>query len=93
MKSGKLKRYDSRFKAEVALEAVKGEKTIAELSSGTGVHPNQIRQSIIIGSVPKGPRLPSHIAWKTAQTTYFAMKMPTAISSGVSRFIRTFIIR
>jgi len=44
MSSGKRKRYDSRFKAKVALEAVKGEKTIAELASETGVHPNQIRK-------------------------------------------------
>ena len=32
MKSGKRKRYDGRFKARVALEAVKGEKITAEMS-------------------------------------------------------------
>ena len=36
------KRYDAAFRAKVALEAVKGEKTLAELSSEFGVHPNQI---------------------------------------------------
>ncbi len=36
------KRYDATFRAKVALEAVKGEKTLAELSSTFGVHPNQI---------------------------------------------------
>lgn len=36
------KRYDATFRAKVALEAVKGEKTLAELSSEFGVHPNQI---------------------------------------------------
>ena len=36
------KRYDAAFKARVALEAIKGERTISELSSETGVHPNQI---------------------------------------------------
>ena len=35
------KRYDATFRAKVALEAVKGEKTLAELSSAFGVHPNQ----------------------------------------------------
>ena len=36
------KRYDGSFKARVALEAIKGERTIAEIASETGVHPNQI---------------------------------------------------
>lgn len=38
------KRHDAAFKAKVALEASKGEKTIAQLSSEFGVHANQIRQ-------------------------------------------------
>jgi transposase len=38
------RRHDAAFKARVALEAVKGEKTIAQLSSDYGVHPNLIRQ-------------------------------------------------
>jgi len=36
--------HDAAFKAKVALEAVKGEKTIAQLSSEFSVHGNQIRQ-------------------------------------------------
>lgn len=36
------KSYDATFRAKVALEAVKGEKTLAELSSTFRVHPNQI---------------------------------------------------
>lgn len=38
------KSYDAAFKARVALEAVKGEKTIAQLSSEYSVHVNQISQ-------------------------------------------------
>ena len=38
------KRYSSAFKAKVALEAIKKEKTIAQLSSEYGVHANQINQ-------------------------------------------------
>jgi len=36
------KRYNASFKAKVALEAIRGERTIAEISSESGVHPNQI---------------------------------------------------
>lgn len=36
------KAYDDSFKARVALEAIKGEKTISELAGQFGVHPNQI---------------------------------------------------
>jgi len=38
------KGHDGAFKARVALEALKGEKTIAQISSEFGVHANQIRQ-------------------------------------------------
>jgi len=38
------KNYSSAFKAKVALEAIKKEKTIAQLSSEYGVHANQINQ-------------------------------------------------
>ena len=38
------KRYDNVFKAKVVLESFKNEKTIAELASDYGVHPNQIAQ-------------------------------------------------
>jgi len=36
------KSYNAAFRAKVALEAVKEEKTLAELSSIYGVHANQI---------------------------------------------------
>jgi len=40
----KRKQYEAAFKARVALEAVKGEKTISQVASEYGVHPNQVRQ-------------------------------------------------
>ena len=38
------KNFSSAFKAKVALEAIKAEKTVAELSSEYGVHPTQINK-------------------------------------------------
>jgi transposase-like protein len=38
------KRYGSEFKAKVALEAIKEQKTLTELSNQFQLHPNQISQ-------------------------------------------------
>ena len=40
--STQRKRYSAEFKARVALEALKGLKTVNELASAYGVHPTQI---------------------------------------------------
>ena len=37
------KKHSSSFKAKVALEAVKGEETVAEISSRFEIHPSQVR--------------------------------------------------
>jgi transposase-like protein len=42
MMTKKRRQYDAQYKFRVALEAAKGNKTINELASETGVHPNQI---------------------------------------------------
>jgi putative transposase len=36
------KQYSGAFKAKLALEAIKGQRTIQELATAHGVHPNQI---------------------------------------------------
>lgn len=38
------KQFSKEFKAKVSLEAIKGLKTVAELSSEFSVHPSQITQ-------------------------------------------------
>lgn len=38
------KKFEPAYKARVALEAFKGEKTLAQISSEYGVHVNQISQ-------------------------------------------------
>lgn len=40
--SNKRKQYSPTFKAKVALDAVRGEKTVSELASGYSLHPTVI---------------------------------------------------
>ncbi len=42
----KRRNHDSAFKARVALEAVKGARTVSELASDYGVYPTMIHQWI-----------------------------------------------
>jgi len=41
---GKRKRYNAQMKAQVAIEAIRGQRTINELAAEYEVHPNQITQ-------------------------------------------------
>lgn len=36
------KKFDPQFKAKVALEALKGQRTVNEIAAEYGVHPNQV---------------------------------------------------
>ena len=40
----KRKIFSARIKAQAVLEAIRGEKTLNEIASGYGVHPNQLGQ-------------------------------------------------
>lgn len=42
MSKGKRRNYDEHFKTKVVLEALKEQKTLAQLSSEFGLHANQI---------------------------------------------------
>lgn len=50
------KRYSADFKSKIALEAVKGTKTVNEIASIHGLHPNQWSA----GGLQHGPRQPVH---------------------------------
>ncbi|MHB0870839.1 MAG: transposase, partial [Chloroflexota bacterium] len=41
---GQYKRHSAEFKAKVALEAIKGQRTLNEIAGEYGVHPGQIIQ-------------------------------------------------
>ena len=41
---GQYKRHSAEFKAKVALEAIKGQRTLNEIAGEHGVHPGQIVQ-------------------------------------------------
>lgn len=47
------KSHDSKFKARVALEALKGEKTIVQIASEYKVHPNQVTINIFFTAIEK----------------------------------------
>jgi len=51
----KRKRYESQFKAKVALEAIKNQNTIAQIASEYGIHPNQVSKwkKQFLESLPK----------------------------------------
>jgi transposase-like protein len=49
----KRRNHTSAFKAKVALEALKGERTVAEIAERHDVHPNQIqdwKRKLVIGA-------------------------------------------
>jgi putative transposase len=59
------KYYSADFKAKVAIAAIKGDKTVNEIASTYGVHPNQVTtwKKQALGSIPDA--LSSRVARQT----------------------------
>ena len=53
--SKKRRQFSSVFKAKIALETVRGERTINEIAAEYGVHPNQISRwkSQLLDNIPE----------------------------------------
>ena len=39
---GKHRKFSAELKAKIAVEAIKGQRTVQEIASSYGVHPNQV---------------------------------------------------
>jgi transposase len=70
--SNKRKQYSPAFKAKVALDAVRGEKTVSELASGYSLHPtviNNWKRQLLEGASDlfESPRKPPAEAAQQAQ--------------------------
>jgi len=54
MKTRQRRSFSAEMKARIALEAIKGQKTIQEIASHYGVHPNQVstwKRQVVEGTV------------------------------------------
>ena len=68
--------HDVGFKARVALEAVKGERTVSELAAEYGVHPTMIHQwkkALLDGAADifeRGSRKPAEVDEETVRSLH-----------------------
>ena len=67
----KRKKYSSQFKIKVALEAVKGQRTINEIASSNNIHSNQVstwkRQLLVEGPTVFGQQTAKNLQEQTAR--------------------------
>lgn len=72
----KRRNQDAGFKARVALEALKGERTVSELAAEYGVHPTMIhhwKKALLDGAadiVERGSRKPAEVDEETVRSLH-----------------------
>src|SRR2546422_507593 len=70
------KQYTAAFKAKVALEAVKGQRTVQELASNYGIHPNQITnwKKQLVGETAENLRLMRLLDEQYTRTPFYGSR-------------------
>jgi transposase-like protein len=55
LKARQRRNFSAEFKARIALESIKGQRTVQEIASHYGVHPNQVTnwKKQVIDSLPQ----------------------------------------
>jgi transposase-like protein len=91
----KRRNHDAGFKARVALEAVKGERTVSELAAAYGVHPTMIHQwkkALLEGAsdiFERGSKKKAEVDQKTVRSLHTKMvSMPPAVGLAVVVLLR-----
>ncbi|SFI09636.1 Transposase, partial [Paracoccus aminovorans] len=87
----KHRNHDAGFKARVALEAVKGERTVSELAAEYGVHPTMIHQwkkALLEGAADifeRGSRKPVEVDEETVRSLHAKIGELAVVNDFLSR--------
>ena len=93
----KRKNHSPEFKAKGALEALKGEQTVAELASRFGVHPTMIhswKRALLDGAsgvFERGGRKAPEIDEEQVKELHAKIGEPTAANDFLSRKLKPWI--
>ncbi|MGA0565531.1 transposase [Ancylobacter sp. VNQ12] len=95
----KRRNHDAGFKARVALEAVKGERTVSELAADYGVHPTMIHQwkkALLEGAADifeRGARKTAEVDEDVVRSLHASDKLRLRRDRGTGRRQRFFVAK